>query len=116
MKIALYGATGMIGRRILDEALQRGHEVTAIVRDESKVAEESPNLHVVTGDILAPQDVAEKVAGHDAVLPGVREPSAAAPRSVAATAAKAPRSRRSSGDLARRSRRGGSRLPVEWLH
>ena len=37
MKIALIGATGFVGSAILQEALQRGHEVTAIVRDELNV-------------------------------------------------------------------------------
>jgi hypothetical protein len=37
MKLALIGATGNVGRRILDEALRRGHTVTAIARDPAKV-------------------------------------------------------------------------------
>ena len=39
MKIVLFGATGMIGSRVLAEALRRGHEVTAVVRDPSKVTD-----------------------------------------------------------------------------
>ena len=38
MKIALIGATGFVGSAILQEALNRGHEVTAIVRESGKVA------------------------------------------------------------------------------
>ena len=37
MKIALIGATGFVGSAILKEALDRGHEVTAIVRDPEKL-------------------------------------------------------------------------------
>jgi putative NADH-flavin reductase len=37
MKIAVIGATGKAGRNILQEALERGHDVTAIVRDKSKL-------------------------------------------------------------------------------
>jgi hypothetical protein len=37
MKIAVIGATGFVGSAILQEALQRGHEVTAIVRHTEKV-------------------------------------------------------------------------------
>ena len=37
-EIALFGATGMIGQRILNEAVSRGHQVTAIVRDSTRVA------------------------------------------------------------------------------
>jgi len=68
MNLALFGATGMIGQRILQEALQRGHTVTAVVRDPARLAEMHPNLHVVTGDILDPQSVASAVAGQDAVI------------------------------------------------
>ncbi|GJM76123.1 hypothetical protein HMSSN036_83390 [Paenibacillus macerans] len=39
MNIALFGATGTIGKRILGEALRRGHDVTAVVRDPSRLAE-----------------------------------------------------------------------------
>ncbi len=38
MKIALIGASGFVGSAILNEAISRGHHVTAIVRDVSKVA------------------------------------------------------------------------------
>ena len=38
MRVVLYGATGMIGSRILKELLSRGHTVTAVARDPSKLA------------------------------------------------------------------------------
>ncbi|MEW9104969.1 NAD(P)-dependent oxidoreductase [Paenibacillus sp.] len=68
MKIAVYGATGTIGQRIVNEALTRGHEVTAIVRDASRVAQSHDNLTVATGDILDSASVAERTAGHDVVV------------------------------------------------
>lgn len=68
MNIALYGASGMIGQRILRESLQRGHSVTAIMRDPAKLSEQHPNLKAVAGNILDPQSVANTVAGHDAVI------------------------------------------------
>jgi len=68
MKIALYGATGNIGRRILKEALSRGHQVTAIVRDTKKVDTVHVNLNVEVGDILDQNDVAHKVKLHDVVI------------------------------------------------
>ena len=37
MRIALFGASGTIGQRITQEALRRGHQVTAIVRDPAGV-------------------------------------------------------------------------------
>jgi putative NADH-flavin reductase len=38
MKILLLGSNGPVGRRILAEAITRGHEVTAFVRPESRAA------------------------------------------------------------------------------
>jgi putative NADH-flavin reductase len=68
MKIALFGATGTIGRRILREALGRGHTVTAIARDPSRVTERADGLTAVAGDIHDPVSVAATTAGHDAVV------------------------------------------------
>ena len=50
-KIVLFGASGMIGSRALAEALARGHEVTAVVRDPAKVTTVHPHLAVVAGDV-----------------------------------------------------------------
>ena len=71
MKLALFGANGMIGSRILSEALRRGHQVTAVVRDPAKFAVRHKNLTVVKGDVLDADSVASAVKGHDAVLSAV---------------------------------------------
>jgi putative NADH-flavin reductase len=68
MKLALVGASGTIGQRILREALRRGHEITAIVRDPSKITNRSPKLQPVVGNVLDAGSVAAVVKGHDAVL------------------------------------------------
>ncbi|RYX86772.1 NAD(P)-dependent oxidoreductase [bacterium] len=68
MKIALYGATGNLGQRILREALERGHEVTAIVRDPARLDVANERLTVVTGNITDAASVAQDVRGHDAVI------------------------------------------------
>jgi putative NADH-flavin reductase len=68
MKIALIGATGRIGSRILKEALNRGHEVTAIVRDPSKLAYNSPSLQIVQGDIFDPDQISEVVKNSEVVI------------------------------------------------
>ncbi len=68
MKIALFGATGMIGRRILQEAARRGHEVTAIARDPSKVVDVGPHVRPIQADLLDPKSVAAVVVGHEAVV------------------------------------------------
>lgn len=68
MKIALLGATGFVGSRLLTEALSRGHQVTAIVRHPAKLTEKSDLLTVVTGDINDATQLPEQLAGHDIVL------------------------------------------------
>jgi putative NADH-flavin reductase len=50
MKLAVIGATGFVGSAILKEALQRSHEVTAIVRDPGKLPPH-PKLHPQKGDV-----------------------------------------------------------------
>ncbi len=67
MRIALFGATGMIGQRILREAVARGHSVTAIARDPSKVTS-GPNVFAAKADVLDATSVAYVVTGHDAVV------------------------------------------------
>ena len=68
MKIAVFGAGGRIGSRIVKEALNRGHKVTAIVRDASKITTTHPNLTVKSGDVRDEDTVVGLVKGHDAVL------------------------------------------------
>lgn len=67
MRFAVYGA-GMIGSRIAQEALNREHYVTMIVRHPEKVTLRDPDLNVVAGDARDAADVTAKVAGHDAVF------------------------------------------------
>jgi putative NADH-flavin reductase len=71
MKIAVIGASGNVGSRIVNEALARGHQVTAIARDVSTIAPR-PNLTVHAGDIRQPETLAPLLAGHDAVVSAVR--------------------------------------------
>jgi putative NADH-flavin reductase len=71
MKIAHFGATGNAGSRIVAEALQRGHEVTAIARHPEKLPAH-PQLTRQQGDVNNQRDVATLTAGHDAVISSVR--------------------------------------------
>lgn len=77
MKLALIGPTGFVGAAILTEALQRGHAVTALSRHPEKLPEQ-PGLRVARADVLDPAQVADAVAGHDAVIsaynPGWSDP------------------------------------------
>jgi len=68
MKVALIGASGFVGKAISKELLDRGHQVTAIVRHPEKVELKSSHLTVVKGDVMQPDQVAALVKGHDAVI------------------------------------------------
>ena len=67
MKIALIGATGFVGSAILKEALDRGHEVAAIVRNPDTLTPHA-KLHSKKGDVYNEDDVARLVADHDVVI------------------------------------------------
>jgi len=74
MHIALYGATGKAGSRILTELLSRNYQVTAIVRDPTKLAEQK-GLTIVQGDISSAAEVAAKIKGADAVVSAYGPPA-----------------------------------------
>ncbi|GAB3719329.1 NAD(P)-dependent oxidoreductase [Spirosoma lituiforme] len=68
MKLAIIGASGFVGSALVDESLNRGHVVTAIVRHPEKMTITHPDLTVKQGDALDADAVAQLVAGQDAVL------------------------------------------------
>jgi putative NADH-flavin reductase len=70
MSIALIGATGHIGSRLLAELSTRGHAVTAIVRNPEKVPA-LPGVTAVKGDVFDQAGLATLLAGHDAVISAV---------------------------------------------
>ncbi len=67
MKIALIGGTGFVGKAVLEELLQRGHQVTALARDPAKYTARE-GLKAVTADALDAAQVADAVRGQDAVI------------------------------------------------
>ncbi len=68
MKIALIGATGFVGNHLLKEALHRNYDVTAIVRDPSKLTVNDKHLTVVKGDVYNEEELAGLLKGHDAIV------------------------------------------------
>jgi len=70
-RIALIGASGNVGTRILQELVSRNHQVTAIVRDPSKVPAKT-GVTAVQGDVADPAGLAKLLEGHDAVISSVR--------------------------------------------
>ena len=75
MRVVLYGATGMIGSRVLKELLSRGHTVTAVVRDPSKLAAQN-DLTIEKGDMLDADNIAKVAKGSDVVISSYGPPSA----------------------------------------
>lgn len=67
MKIALIGATGYVGAALLEEALNRGHQVTALVRHPEKLPQHA-NLSAQRADVHDVATLTEQLRGHDAVL------------------------------------------------
>jgi putative NADH-flavin reductase len=68
MTIALFGATGQTGQHVLQQALDAGYRVRALVRDPAKLTRTHPNLTVLTGDVLHADDVRRTVDGTDGVV------------------------------------------------
>jgi len=82
MKIAVFGATGNIGSRVITEALNRGHDVTAIMRRPEDYTLEQPHLKVARGDIFRTQDVEAAVFDHDAVISAYNFTKGAKPSTI----------------------------------
>ena len=68
MKVALYGATGQSGSRILKELVSRGHKVIAIARNPASLTERGPDVLVRKDDLSDPKSIAAAIDGADAVV------------------------------------------------
>lgn len=68
MRILVPGATGMVGGFVVQQALERGHEVVAIARNPAKLTIEHPRLTKAPGDILDAESVEPLLEGIDAVV------------------------------------------------
>ncbi|XP_068422477.1 flavin reductase (NADPH)-like isoform X1 [Clinocottus analis] len=68
MKIAVLGATGQTGQYLVNQALQQGHTVTAIVRNPGKLAVHHDNLKVVEADIFSADSLKAHFSGQDVIM------------------------------------------------
>ena len=68
MRVTVFGASGRTGRRVVEQGLERGHEITAFVRDASRFGASHQRLTVVEGDARDPDAVAAAVRGPDAII------------------------------------------------
>ena len=77
MRLAILGATGSVGRVLVTEALEAGHQVTALVRTQPKPGEIDGRVALVRGDATNADDVKRTVQGSDAVLSALGHAKAA---------------------------------------
>ena len=71
MQLVVFGATGNVGQRVVDEALRRGHEVVGVVRDPEAVQSPDERVRLVKGDATNADDVAKLARGADAVVSAI---------------------------------------------
>ncbi|GAB4045052.1 NAD(P)-dependent oxidoreductase [Spirosoma jeollabukense] len=75
MRLAILGATGGTGRALVQQALDKGHQVTAIVRQPDAITLTHSRLQVISGDVMQPDSLARTLPGHEAVLSVVGQSS-----------------------------------------
>ena len=68
MKLIVFGATGGTGRQVVEQALQRNYQVTAIVRNPDTFPVRHSRLTVTEGDVLQPDTFRQAMRGQDAVI------------------------------------------------
>ncbi len=76
MKLFVIGATGRTGREIVEQALARGHHVTAFVRSPESITLKNERLTVIKGNAMDENELFNAMQNHDAVLSalGPRKP------------------------------------------
>ena len=91
MNIALIGATGNVGTRLISELRRRGHQVTAIARHPGTL-DRQDGVNPAVGDVQNENALAGVLAGHDVAIHSVKFLSTDPAKVIAATkAAKVPR-------------------------
>jgi len=68
MKLLIIGGTGGTGKQLIKQALEEGHQITALVRNPGKLKITDPGLRIIKGNVLDLESVLQAVKGQDAVL------------------------------------------------
>jgi hypothetical protein len=76
MKLLILGSTGKVGRLLVAQALEQGHEVVAFLRTPAKLAIRHPRLRVIIGDARDDHMIASAMTGCDAVVSALGHNSA----------------------------------------
>lgn len=75
MKLVVFGATGDVGSRVVTEAISRGHDVTAAVRNEAGIKNLPKGAKPIVADVADPEALAAAMAGQDLAVSTVRSPA-----------------------------------------
>lgn len=67
-KIIVFGATGGTGKEVVKQALEKGYEVTAVVRNPSRFDLQHQHLKIIKGDVLQTLTFEKEIAGKEAVV------------------------------------------------
>jgi putative NADH-flavin reductase len=68
MKVLILGATGRTGKHLVNESLDKGHDIHVLVRDKNKFSTIHPNLKVFEGTPLSPDDIRNALKGCQAAI------------------------------------------------
>lgn len=68
MKLIIFGATGTVGRQVVEQALNQGHSVTAFARNPDRLDLQHPRLQRMRGDVMDFEVVKQGIQGQDAVV------------------------------------------------
>ena len=72
--LLIFGATGGVGRQLVEQALEQGHTVTAFARNPAKLDIKHENLKIVQGDVMDFASVESAMQGQEAVLAALGSP------------------------------------------
>lgn len=72
MRITVFGAAGNVGSRVVAEALSRGHDVVAVVRDPARSHKNPTDANILAGDARKVEDVIKLSSGQDVVISATR--------------------------------------------
>ncbi|AUP77785.1 NAD(P)-dependent oxidoreductase [Flavivirga eckloniae] len=69
MKVVIFGSTGTVGKHLIEQSLEKGHEVLAFCRQAEKLEMfKNSNLKIQEGDVFNPEDVSAAVQDQDVVI------------------------------------------------
>ncbi len=87
MKLAIFGATGRTGVPLVQQALDAGHEVVALVRNPAKMTIKNARLSLIQGDIMNAADVEKVISADVSAVIAVHAPSKESPKTLLTSAA-----------------------------